>query len=187
MLTPIVATVWLRQRSTTRAYLSALVALLGLGLMTLRGGDGGGVNSGDLWVLGTALSYALYIVYLGEVAGTASAPSLAALQHVPMALLAWLWALPSIGDLRHVPLTTFLAVLYLAAIATALVAVMQTYAQRVVPAQTAALIFVLEPVFAAIFAFVLLGERLGLAGWIGGGLVVGAMIINQIRPRPLST
>ncbi|MEJ2288440.1 MAG: EamA family transporter, partial [Deinococcales bacterium] len=124
-----------------------------------------------------------YIVYLGEVAGRASATSLAALQHVPMALLAWLWALPQLGALRHVPLTTYLAILYLAAVATALVAVVQTYAQRVVPAHVAALIFVLEPVVASIFAFFLLGERLGLLGWIGGSLVVAAMFLSELRPR----
>lgn len=186
MLTPVVARIWLGKRSTMRAYLCALVALLGLGLMTLRGG-GGGINAGDLWVLGTAVAYALYIVYLGEVAGTVSAPALAALQHVPMALLAWLWALPTLPQLASLPFTTWLAVLYLGAVATALVALMQTYAQRVVPAQTAALVFVLEPVFAAVFAMLLLGERLGLEGWIGGALVVGAMAISQLRPRPLAT
>lgn len=187
MLTPLVATVWFGHRSTVRAYLAALVAFAGLGLMTLRGGAAGGLNAGDLWVLATALSYALYIVYLGEVADQASAPSLAALQHVPMALLAWLWALPGIGQLTRLPLTTWLAVLYLGAVATALVALMQTYAQRVVPAQAAALIFVLEPVFASVFAFLLLGERLGLWGWVGGSLVVVAMLLSQIHARPLST
>ncbi|MEJ2357345.1 MAG: DMT family transporter [Deinococcales bacterium] len=182
ILTPLVAAAWLGRRVAGRAYLAALVALVGLGLMTLRGGVEA-VNGGDVWVLATALAYALYIVYLGEVAGRASATSLAALQHVPMALLAWLWALPQLGALRHVPLTTYLAILYLAAVATALVAVVQTYAQRVVPAHVAALIFVLEPVFAAIFAFFLLGERLGLLGWIGGGLVVAAMFLSELRPR----
>lgn len=182
ILTPLVAAVWLRRRVTGRAYLAALVALVGLGLMTLRSGLGG-VNGGDLWVLGTALAYALFIVYLGEVAGRASATSLAALQHVPMAVLAWLWALPQVGELRHVPWTTFLAIFYLAAVATALVAVVQTYAQRVVPAHVAALIFVLEPVVAAIFAFFLLGERLGTLGWIGGALVVAAMFLSELRPR----
>ena len=182
ILTPLVAALWLGRRVAGRAFLAALVALGGLALMTLyRGIDA--VNAGDLWVLGTALAYALYIVYLGEVAGRASATSLAALQHVPMALLAWLWALPQVGALRQVPFTTYLAILYLAAVATALVAVVQTYAQRVVPAHVAALIFVLEPVFAAVFAFFLLGERLGLLGWVGGVLVVGAMFLSELRPR----
>ncbi len=182
ILTPMMAALGWRRRVGARAFAAAAVALAGLALMTLRGGLGG-VNAGDLWVLGTALLYALYIVYLGEVANTVSATSLAALQHVPMALLAWLWAAPNLGALASVPLRTYLAILYLAAVATALVAVLQTYAQRVVPSATAALIFVLEPVFAAVFAFLLLGERMGLTGWVGGALVVAAMLMSELRPR----
>ncbi len=183
ILTPLVAAVGWRRRVHGRAVVAAMVALGGLGVMTLGGGGVGGINGGDLWVLGTALSYALFIVYLGEVAGKVSAPSLAALQHVPMALLAWLWAWPQLGELRHVPLGTFLAIVYLAAVATALVALLQTYAQRVVSAHAAALIFVLEPVFAAVFAFALLGERLGVLGWVGGAMVVAGMLMSELRPR----
>lgn len=182
ILTPLAARVWPGRRVRAQVILAASVALAGLGLMTLQSGIGG-VNRGDLWVLATAVAYALYIVYLGEVAGRASATSLAALQHVPMAVLAWLWALPQVGELRHVPVATYLAILYLAAVATALVAVVQTYAQRVVSANVAALIFVLEPVFAAVFAYLVLGERLGLTGWVGGGLVVLAMFLSELRPR----
>ena len=184
ILTPLLGRLFWGQRLAPRVYAAAGVALVGLALITLRDGVGA-VNTGDLWVLLTALSYALYIIYLGEVAGKYRATSLALMQHVPMILLAWLWALPQVGDLVAVPLTTYLAILYLAAVATALVAVIQTYAQRVVPAHLAALIFVLEPAFAALFAYVLLGERLGALGWIGGAIMLFAMIIAEVRwPAP---
>ena len=53
------------------------------------------------------------------------------------------------------------------------------------PAHLAALVFVLEPAFAALFAYVLLGERLGALGWIGGGVMLFAMIIAEVRwPAP---
>lgn len=183
VLTPIVAAAWFRTRVPVRAWAAASVAVAGLGLMTLRGGDVGGVNGGDLWVLGTALAYALYIVYLGQVADAAPALALAGMQHLPMAGLAWLWALPHVGVLPTVPMSAYLAILYLAVVCTALIAVLQVYAQRVVPAHLAALIFVLEPVFAALFAFLLLGERLGPLGWAGGALVVAAMAIAELRPK----
>ncbi|MFO7543949.1 MAG: DMT family transporter [Trueperaceae bacterium] len=182
ILTPIVGAAFWRKRMLPRVYLAAAVALAGLALMTLRGGASA-INAGDLWVLGTALSYALFIVYLGEVAGSVKGTSLAMMQHIPMALLAWAWALPQVGKLAEVPWSTYLAIVYLAAVATALVAVVQTYAQRVVPAHVAALIFALEPVFASLFAFVLLSERLGWIGWVGGGLMVMAMFISEMPTR----
>lgn len=184
ILTPVVGRLLWRQELAPRVYTAALVALAGLALITLRDGFGA-VNRGDVWVLVTALTYAVYIVYLGEVAGKVRGTSLAFMQHVPMALLAWLWAAPQVGDLAEVPLATYLAIVYLAAVATALVAIIQTYAQRVVPAHLTALIFVLEPAFAALFAYIVLGERLGLLGWIGGGLMLFAMVIAQVRlPAP---
>ncbi len=181
VLTPVVAALLYRQRIAPRVYLAGLVALAGLALLTLRGGEQRGINAGDLWTIATALTYALYVVYLGHVAGRASAAALAGMQHLPMALLAWLWATPQLGALTEVPVTTYLAIAYLAVVATALVAWLQTHAQRVVPAPLAAIIFVLEPIFAALFAYALLGEVLGLAGWVGGALVVLAMLTSGMR------
>lgn len=49
----------------------------------------------------------------------------------------------------------------------------------------AAVIFTLEPVYAAAFAYLLLGERLGLQGLIGAGLIIAATLISQLRsPKP---
>ncbi len=187
ILTPIVAKLWLKHYLPARVFLAGFVALAGLALITLRSGLAA-INGGDVLVLSTALAYAFYIVYLGEVAGKVRGTSLALMQHLPMTALAWLWAAPQVGKLATVPPLTYLAILYLAVVATALVAVVQIYAQRVVPAHLAALIFVLEPAFAAAFAAVLLGERLGPLGWLGGALMLFAMLIAELRwpvsPRP---
>jgi drug/metabolite transporter (DMT)-like permease len=181
ILAPMVGRLLYGDRVAPRVYLAALLAIAGLGLMTLQGA--GGVNGGDLWVIGTAVSYAVYIVYLGGVAQRASALALSGIQQLPMALLAWLWALPQLPVLPTLPLSSYLAIVYLALVATALVTVLQTFAQRVVPAYLTALLFALEPVFAALFAFMLLGETLSALGWIGGGVVLVAMLASEIRPR----
>jgi drug/metabolite transporter (DMT)-like permease len=136
--------------------------------------------------LGHRLHLRVYVVYLGEVAGRASVFALAGMQHLPMALLAWAWAWPERSALAEVPLFTFGAIAYLAVVSTALVAVLQTMAQRVVAAPLAALVFVLEPVFAAVFAAWWLGERLGPIGWLGGGLVVVAMAGERAQDRALA-
>lgn len=190
ILTPMVAALWLRRSVPPRAWIAALLALVGLALLTLPGaGDAGPLNGGDLWVLLTAVAYAVYIVYLGEVARGVSGRALAGMQHLPMAALAWAWALPQLDALPSVPTSTYGAIVYLAAVATALIAILQTYAQRVVPAHLTALIFVLEPVFAAGFAWLWLGERIGPLGWVGGALVVVAMVAAELpwrrRVRPV--
>lgn len=179
ILTPIVGAVWLRQRVPLRAWLAAILALTGLGLMTLNPSEG--LVVGDFWVLATALAYALYIVYLGEIAAYHKPIVLTSLQIIVVALLSWGWAVPDLHVLKSLSTSAIAAMLYLAIFATALVLWLQALAQRVVPAYAAALIFALEPVFAAIFAYCLLGETLSTQGWLGGALVVIAMIIGEFR------
>jgi drug/metabolite transporter (DMT)-like permease len=179
ILTPIVGAIWLRQGVPLRAWLAALLALVGLGLMTLNPNEG--LVVGDFWVLGTALAYALYIVYLGEIAAQHKPIVLTSLQIIVVALLSWGWAVPELYVLKNLSLSAISALLYLALFATVLVLWLQALAQRVVPAYAAALIFALEPVFAAIFAYFLLGETLSVQGWLGGALVVLAMIIGEFR------
>jgi drug/metabolite transporter (DMT)-like permease len=178
ILTPIVGAIWLRQRIPGRVWLAALLAIIGLGLMTLNPNEG--VVIGDLWVLGTALAYALYIVYLGEIAVHHKPIVLTSLQIIVVAVLSWGWAVPHLSVLKELSPSVLSALLYLALFATALVLWLQALAQRVVPAYAAALIFALEPVFAAIFAYFMLGETLSLQGWLGGGLVVIAMILGGL-------
>ncbi len=179
ILTPLFSALWFRHSVPTRAYLAALVALSGLGLMSFTGPVG--VSSGDLWVLGTAVFYAFYILYLGVVAPKYGALELSAVQFWLMAALAWLWAFPQLGQVGSLSVASVSSIVYLGTVATALVSVLQVRAQRVVSAHVAALIFVLEPVFAALFAYVLLGEALGVWGWVGAGLVGAAMLLSELR------
>lgn len=44
----------------------------------------------------------------------------------------------------------------------------------------AAIIYTLEPVFGAAFAYVLLGERWGGLGWIGASMIVVSCFVTQI-------
>ena len=179
ILTPIFSALWFRHNVPVRAYLAAGVALLGLGLMSFTGVQG--VSVGDVWVLGTAVFYAFYILYLGEVAPQYGALELSAVQFWLMALLAWVWAAPQVEQLGSLSAGSVWSIVYLGVAATALVSVLQVWAQRVVSAHVAALVFVLEPVFAAMFAYLLLGEALGVWGWVGAGLVGAAMLLSELR------
>ena len=58
---------------------------------------------------------------------------------------------------------------------------MTTFQNRTTPTR-AALIYTLEPVFAAIFSYWLAGDRLSATGWFGGLLIVTGMIVAEIWP-----
>jgi drug/metabolite transporter (DMT)-like permease len=182
VLTPVMAAMFWRRPLSRRDWTAAAVGFVGLAIIATRDGLSA-VNAGDLLILVTAVSYAVFIVYLGEVSARVNANSLAFMQHVPMTALAWLWALPVLDKIPTVPTRTWLAIAFLALVATAGVAVMQVHAQRVVPAHVAALVFGLEPVFAALFAYALLGEELGWRGIVGGAVLVGSILYSQLGSR----
>jgi len=55
--------------------------------------------------------------------------------------------------------------------------VLQIWAQTVVGATTAAVVLAAEPAFAVATAWVVLGERLTVAGWTGAALIIIAIFI----------
>ncbi|KAK6157596.1 hypothetical protein DH2020_011844 [Rehmannia glutinosa] len=88
----------------------------------------------------------------------------------------WTWAavLDSISSFPWIP------ALYTGIFSTGLCLWVEMAAMRDVSATETAIIYGLEPVWGAGFAWVLLGERWGVSGWIGAALVLGGSLTVQI-------
>ena len=71
---------------------------------------------------------------------------------------------------------------YLALVTTATAQWLQTIGQSRVNAQDAAVIYALDPVYAAGFSWLLLGEQLGPQGYAGVAVVLGAVFLSR-APR----
>ncbi len=157
-----------------RVWLGAALAFAGVGLLTY---DGAPPNRGDLWTLGTAVTYAILILRLEDYARRLSVGRLTLAQI--FGVLAWsaLWVAIDRPAPAAVP---WPAVVYLGVVATALATWLISLGQSRVSAAEAAVIYALEPVWAAIFAYLLLGEALGPRGLLGGGLVLAATLYSQL-------
>jgi drug/metabolite transporter (DMT)-like permease len=170
------------RRIGLNAWLSALLAFVGVGLLSY---DGGVPNKGDLFTLVTAVTYAVYIVRLETYVARFSAASLAAAQVVGLLPFAALWTMSEGFDPRFVATpTAWAAVLYLGVIATALTAFLQTKGQQRVSAPEAAVIYASEPMWAAFFAALVFDERFGPRGWLGAAAIVVAVIVSELPWRP---
>lgn len=176
----------LRRLISHQILAAAGLAIAGIGLMSW---ETGGLSQGDGLAFGCALSLAVYILVLERVTSRHPTLPLVATQLGMMAVFSLAWAgvqwnvpggtaaslaLLSQGD-RSMPL------LYLGLIVTALPIWLQAVAQRWVPAPEAALIYTLEPVFAAVFSFWFLGEQLMVQGVMGAILILIAMLLSQWR------
>lgn len=157
---------------------AGLLALMGIGVMFW---EGGALTIGDLWEFGCAMGYAVSVLMMEAFAPRHDPLPFTALQVMVMAVLATGWAAPSYPTEWPLLLEQVGAIAYLGVMTTALTTWAQTCAQRYVPATEAAIIYTLEPVSAAAFAYWWLGERMGWRGLLGATMVIGAMLLSQAR------
>jgi drug/metabolite transporter (DMT)-like permease len=165
-----------------RVWIAALAATVGIGLMT---DPGVGLTLGDWWTLLSAAIFAAYIFVMERARNLPSSVRLTAVQTAVVAACAVVWVMID-GDLTAAGLDRMVAAwpallyLSLSAIATTL---LQGLGQRQVPAQEAAIVFTLEPVFATIFAWFSIHESLSPVALMGAGLVLMANLIAQWKRR----
>lgn len=167
---------WLVWRQPPRRADWGIVALALLGLWLLTGGLQA-ANPGDLLTLLTAAAYAAHILAADHALRRGHDPLTLNFQQF-LAVGSISIALAAIFDL---PLevrgpNTWGVVLFLAFLPTLSAFGIQLWAQRHVPPLRVSLMFALEPVFAALFAWSFGGETLTLAGALGGGLIVLAAL-----------
>jgi drug/metabolite transporter (DMT)-like permease len=58
--------------------------------------------------------------------------------------------------------------------------IVQAWAQRFTPPTHTALIFSLEPVFAGVTSYLLIGERLGARGLLGAALILIGVLASEL-------
>ncbi len=165
---------------------AATLAFAGIGLMSWEGGSDWLADASTVF---GALAYALYVILLSQRAARHNPRTLAATQIVWMALLGTLWMLgASIGSdqLQTLPqrltIEILLGLLYLGVVATCAMLLLQAMAQRHVSADKAAVVYAMEPVFAALFAWAWLSEVLTVRAALGGAMVVVAVLLSELKP-----
>jgi drug/metabolite transporter (DMT)-like permease len=156
------------------------IGIVLIGLWFLTSPSGAEFNVGDGLTLFTAVVFALYIVYL-DIASKAMSPvQLTFLQSAATGMLSWFAAL---GFERMVfnPTTSMITSLaYLTLFATIITTFVQTTFQKDTTPTRAVIIFTVEPVWAAIIAYVVLGEHLGALGILGGALIILGVLVSEL-------
>ena len=145
-----------------------------------------GINPGDLLTLGGAISFAFQIVLVGRYADRLPLRAVVPVQIAAVGLLATL-SLPLSGHIRLAWTPSLVGAFAVTSVfATAFAFTGQNWAQQYTPASHTALIFSLEPVFAAITSRLVVGERMG-ARFLGGCLLIlGGMVISELWGGRLS-
>jgi drug/metabolite transporter (DMT)-like permease len=176
VLTPLLALAFYRARIGLGAWAGVALAAAGLALLS---GVHGGSASGDLLVLGGAGVYSLQLVLMERFAPLYDAVAFTLIEMV--AAFAGLLVVASAAGELSVPrgATVWGALLVTGVFASALAFLAQTWAQRRATATQTALVFSLEPVWAAFFGLTLAGDRLGALGWFGCAVIMAGIVLAE--------
>lgn len=179
---PVLAFVLRHHRPRRITLVGIAIAVAGLVLLTDPGGAGGGMGRGEVLTLGCAVAFAAHVVILGETAHRHDPIRLAAIQlTVVMAACAgpgaWM------GGYRF-PAPALGAAAATAVFATALAFVLQVRGQRTVPPARAALVLLLEPVFAGLLDGAR-GNALRPLQAAGAALILAAVVVSEVLPERL--
>lgn len=155
-----------------------LVVVAGLWLLTSP--EGAALNAGDALTLVCAVLFAVYIVYLDVVSREMTALQLLFMQMAATAVFA-IVATAVFEPVYFVWNSGAVAgILYLTLFATLLTTWVQTRFQKETTPTRAVVIFSVEPVVAAVLSYFILGEVLGMAGMIGGALIIGGVLLSEL-------
>ncbi|GAB6189094.1 DMT family transporter [Marinitoga arctica] len=162
-----------------KPHINHLIALplAAIGSYYLSGGIHG-INLGDILTFICAVAFALSMVYITKYSKIVEETSLLGYQFMIVAVLNGILAftkpinitLPMVGT-----------AIFTAVFASTIATLIQLKYQKVVSTNTTAFIFVGEPIFAMISAYIFLGEKMTTQQIIGALILLSALIIASVR------
>src|SRR3954447_3585094 len=185
VLVPLFLILFWGRRITPWTALGVAAALAGLFLLTVPSGESGlgdwaSVNRGDLLTLACAVSFGFQIIFLGRATTRYSFAQIGFLQIATAAVLMG-FAAPLVERPHLVWSSRVLwAILITSLLGTAAAFTIQAWAQQFTSPTHTALIFSLEPVFAWLTSYVVLGERLGHRAGFGALLILAGVLISEL-------
>jgi drug/metabolite transporter (DMT)-like permease len=180
LLVPVLSFLIFRNRPSVRTAIGILTATVGLVLLLADSSDFN-LHSGDFLTLICAFMFAFHILFLGRFVRQTNYRHLILVKLACSAVFCSVMApfLESPFVIWDSYLIFYLIVL--GVLATAAAFFLQAWAQQYSNPNYTALIFSLEPVFATLFAFIILDQSLSAKEWIGGVLILVGILVSKIK------
>ncbi len=180
VLVPILG-IFRKQKISRNTLLSVGLAVVGLYLLSCL--NAGGINKGDLLVMGCALAFAVQITCIDSLGLSLDGVRLNCIQ----ALVVCILSVPFVIFTETVEISNLIACwlpLSFAGILSMGVAyTLQIQGQKDLQPTTASLIMSLESVFAALGGWLILKETMTVPELLGSGLVFTAVILSQVPQK----
>ncbi|MCQ4638392.1 DMT family transporter [Anaerovorax odorimutans] len=183
VFTPILSFFILKQKISGKFALIILLVVVGLYFLCANGGSFT-FGIGELMALLSALAGAGMLIYSSKHVSDIGPLALSASQCAVTAAVSFFFAVifEDVRDLSQAAPEGWAAVIYLAVGCTCVAYILQNIALRKVSATFVSLAFCTEPVFTAIAAFFILGERLSPFGLAGALLIAVGIAMASLLP-----
>jgi len=156
------------------------VVFVASGLFLLTSPKGSEFNIGDALTLMCAVLFSIYTVYLGIYGKDHDPAHLTFVQFVSTAILAAV-AIPFLEtSYLNLTFSFLLNLAYLAVLPTVVALYIMAKYQKYTTPTRSAIIYSMEPPFAAIFAFFIICERIGMMGIMGGIMILAGLIMSEL-------
>ena len=181
VLVPFMMWFFYKKRVKSRVWIAVVLSVVGMGFLLLEGESG--VFIGDMLVLVCAVFYAIFIVANDDYVRKIDIYLFSVVQLATLSLLSLgsSFVLSENWNISSKPMDFWVIMIYMGIGVTTLTFLFQNYGQQhLTPAKTA-IIFTLEPVFAAFFGFLFGNELLTVFGLIGATIIFIALLITVIK------
>lgn len=178
VMVPFIAFVVLKKKIGVKSIAGAVMAIVGVGLLSLEKNLTLGI--GDALTLVCAAGFAFQIFFTSEYVKKYRAVVLNFVQMLTAVALSFA-CLFIFGETEfHVSTKGWLSVLYLGVISTALCYLLQTASQRYVDETKAAIILSMESVFGTLFSILILHEQVTIRMICGCVIILAAVIVSNL-------
>jgi drug/metabolite transporter (DMT)-like permease len=184
ILVPLITWVLVKRRPGIHVLAAALLAVVGIGLLSLN--EDLTINRGDILTLVCGFWYAVHIVFIARFTQKHGEDpiTLTILQMVFCSVFAWMFApfhdgpfpVKAVTELRPV-----LSLAYLAVFPSGIAFLLQNIGQKHLAPSTAALLLSTESVFGAVFSALFLGETMNTRMILGCALLFLAVVLSETR------
>lgn len=169
-----------------------LLSSKGMTVLDIISELGSNFNIGDTLTLICAVFYALYVVYIDIITKKYDYRALIILQVVFTGfagiVITFLFGMTGIEPIRlDFNKTVIIVILYTAIFSSILATVIQTKYQKTVTPTKAGIIFSIEPIFAALFAFLIIHERVSSFGIIGCIFIFAGVLVSELFDKNKNT
>ncbi|MBU7009792.1 MAG: DMT family transporter [Theionarchaea archaeon] len=177
VIVPFLSFALLQKKPSIYSIIGVLCAVVGLFFLSFQQFD---MNYGDFLVLLCAFSFAMHIILVGKYAPFYD-PVL--LTMVQIGMVALLSGVLSAGQSSVINATVIEALIVTALFATVMAFLVQNMAQKYTPPTRTAVVFAMEPVFAAVCSFLLIHEVFTVRKIIGCVLILAGMLITELKKQ----